>query len=340
MSRARSSLAVRRGRYLGQPQQYRGPFTHGDQITKANIGPQGPLTASGSIVAVNGQIIQNLEISGTVKIPVGASVRIYNTRIIGPPSAASAEYTVKATASGGCFVDIQDSEIITQGSATKCIAGTSDISVSMKRTILRGGTDNAFFNVLNSPGIIATGDPRVPLARLLIEDCWLGDCQHPPGAHADCLQIDGGGYAVIRRCNMENFLVPLTDSVLTTEAVISQSTCGNSALICSQNSSNPVKIDHTVLESCLVNGGNYTVYLVAPDGLPFDHQYCTNNKFGLYHNFSMLRFDDVDPTSHRSGNTWAYTGITGGGLSVVAGDAIPGESAPLAGHFFLRRRHF
>jgi hypothetical protein len=229
-------------------------------------------------------------------------------------------------------------EVITRGSATKCLAVTGLSNANIKRTVFRGGTDNAFFNVDNSPGLIPTDDRRTPMARILIEECWFGDCMHPTGAHSDCIQIDGGGYAVIRRCNIENFVMDGAADPLTTQSVISQDTVGNSAVITSQNSSNPVQISNVVLQDNLFNGGNYTVYMTAPDGLPMHHQYMDGNKFGLYHRFAHLRFPDDEPNSSRVGDTWAYTGITGAGTSVIAGTPIPGESTPIPAVLYRSRR--
>lgn len=306
-------------------------FTHGDQITKTNIGPTGTLTPfTGTISAVDGQIIENLEITGSpaINVKAGAQVIIRNCRLIGLSTTAAAGYTLKATAAGGLYVQVEDCEIITRYAQTKSIAMSGDGHISVKRTVLRGGTDDVFYSTPpNSPGVIATGDSRLPLARVLMEECWVGDQQFFTGAHNDGIQIDGGGYTCVRRCYISGFRMAAGADPLTTSATETTADLANSALITTQNSSNPSQISYVVLENSYVNGGNYTVYMTAPDGLPMNHMFMTGNKFGLVFRFGHLRFDDTDATSARSGNTWAASGTTSSGLVVTAGQSIPGESA-------------
>lgn len=174
---------------------------------------------------------------------------------------------------------------------------------------------------------------------MLLEECWFGDVFHPPGAHSDCVQIDGGGYTVIRRCNIQNFLLQETDDVLATSAALSNATVGNGAVICTQDPANPNQMSYVVLTDSLVDGGNYTVYMAPLNGLPAHNMYMDGNQFGLRHRYGPLIFQDADPASSRTNDTWAYTGITGTGMFVNSGDPLPGDLLSTTGTTYMHRRN-
>jgi hypothetical protein len=296
-------------------------FTHGEQIQKSLIGPSGNLTPSGSLSSIkNGTVIENKEITGSVSIAAGAEVLIRNTRIIGVSNAPAGAYSLKATAGGGLSVTLDNCEIICQSGSAKSIVMTGDGNITARRTIIRGGQDNIYVNPYPSPGRITTEDLDVPHARVLIEESWLGDLVRVSGGHCDAFQVDGGGFVVIRRSKLLGFNVSLDSSVLTTTADEILDNLSNSAFIKTSNAANPVASSDIAVRDSLFNGGNYTLNI---GNTP--RAFVTGNRLGLVHRFGPITFSDNSGTSHGSGNVWSTTGVTSKGMSVVAGQPVPGS---------------
>jgi hypothetical protein len=295
-------------------------FTHGEQIQKSLIGPSGSLTPSGSLSSIkDGTVIESKEVTGSVSIAAGAKVTIRNTRIIGALNAPAGAYTVKATAGGGLHVTLDNCEVICRSGLSKTVAMSGDGNITVRKTLLRGGQDALYVNPLNSPGVISTGDPDIPMARVLVEDSWLGDMVRVSGGHVDCCQIDGGGYVLVLRSKLPGFNLPIGTDPL--NASVDATELANSAVICSQNSTNPVQISYVKLDSNWLDGGNYTAALAPPDGLPVHHAWALNNRFGLQHRYAPTRFP-VEIT--KFGNVWGLSGSTVCCGNVTAGQPVSG----------------
>ena len=294
-----------------------GGFSHGAEITKAGIGPTGPLTASGSLSLKDGDVIENRDINGVISLAAGAHAVLRNCRIVGPLDAAKSTYSAKLTAGGGLLLEMHDCEVVTRYAETKGVVMWGDGNVAAYRTIFRGGTDNAYLNPHNTPGRIATGDADVPHARALFEDCWFGDLQRYSGSHSDCFQVDGGGYTLLRRCRIMSYNIPLGSDPLTVEADGSELASGG--LILTQNSTSPNQLSHVALVDSWAEGGNYTVDMNPTDGLVPHSMVARGNRFGLAHRYGPLR---TPPDTTRTGNVWGETGTTGSGTQVSAGDPL------------------
>lgn len=279
-------------------------FTHGEQIQRCAIGPTGTLTSSGSLIPSNGSVIENLEITGNVKFLAGVTATFRNCRFIGLPTAPAGAYTIKATDGGGLYVILENCEIITRGAPANGLAMFGDGNVSAKRCIFRGGTDNVYLNPNNSPGLITSNDPDIPLARILLEECWFGDVQRTTGSHSDPIQIDGGGYAIVRRCRIMGYNIPIgTDPLTTTDGI----ELANCAMICTQNPANTNQTSYVKLIDSWLEGGNYTAYLNPPDGLPIQNVYASGNRFGIAHRYGPLLTPN---NATRFGNIWGQNGST------------------------------
>ncbi|MGL5912075.1 MAG: hypothetical protein ACRCZP_18875, partial [Phycicoccus sp.] len=265
----------------------------------------------------NGEVISDSEI-GNCSIRAGATVTFRRCRFVG---GGANSYLIRATAGGGLHVILEDCELIQRSGASKGLVMFGDGNVTVKRTIFRGGQDNAFFNPPNSPGVIPTGDSLVPNARVLIEECWFGDLERIPGSHTDCVQVDGGGYMVMRRSRIMSYSIPQgADPQLVRISDPATAELGGGGLIATQNSSSPSQITGLAVRDCWAEGGNNTIDINPSDGLPVVGAAVTGNRFGVRHRFQPLLTNGV-----RAGNTWGQSGVSARYGEVVAGTPLPGE---------------
>lgn len=309
-----------------QPRPPDGQFIHGEQINKSVIGWGGTLTEwTGGSSFSGTQVIENTRISNRLlTIAKGATITFRNCQIIGSLSANT--YTIKAIAGGGQRVTLENCEVISRAGtqSARCLATWDDASIHARRTIFRGGIDNIYCNGPNSPGLIPTGDPVVPMARVLLEECWFGDVERIGTSHTDCIQFDGGGYAVLRRNRIMSYNIERGSDTLTTAADNTSRASGG--IIATQLSSNPSKISRLVLRDNWAEGGNYTVDVNPSDGLPVTEVVATGNRFGINHQFGALRLPASLVEPNRD-NRWGQTGTTGSGITVTAGQLLPGSSS-------------
>jgi hypothetical protein len=243
-----------------------------------------------------------------VTIAAGANITFRNCRFVGPRGQST--YTIRATAGRGLRLVLEHCEVVartTTSETPRCLTAWGDGSVQAVRTIFRGGIDNVYLNLLNSPGKIFTGDPLVPYARSHFKECWFGDNQRVNASHSDMVQIDGGGFAVFERCRLMAFNVPRGSDPLSTRANPDNGELCSNGIILSQNSTNPKKISHVAVRNCYAEGAGFTLNMNPKDGLTVDKVAVTGSKFGLRHRFGPLNLPASRVTS---GNTWAATGWT------------------------------
>jgi hypothetical protein len=258
-----------------------------------------------------------------VTIAAGAQITFRNCRFVGPR--AQSTYTIRATAGRGLRLILENCEVVartTTSETPRCMTAWGDGSVQAVRTIFRGGIDNVYLNLLNSPGKIATGDPLVPYARSHFKECWFGDNQRVNASHSDMVQIDGGGYAVFERCRLMAMNVPRGSDPLTTRANPDTGELCSNGIILSQNSTNPKKISHVAVRNCYAEGAGFTLNMNPKDGLTVDKVAVTGCKFGLRHRFGPMNLPASRVTS---ANTWAVSGWTKDRktpIYVTAGSAV------------------
>lgn len=300
-----------------------GTIAHGSQLAATSlqvgsqIGPSGTLTSLSGRTFTNGEVISNRLIEGHGAIAAGATVTFNNCRFVG--SGANA-YVLNCTAGGGLHAILNDCEMVQRSALSKGLVMWGDGNVTMRRSIFRGGQDNVFFNPVGSAGIISTGDSLVPSARVLAEDCWYGDCERIADSHTDCFQIDGGGFALLRRVRIMAYNIPVGSDPLTTRVTNpATASLGGGGLITTQDSRRPSQINRVAIRDSYADGGNITVHMNPTDGLPILNTAATNNHFGL-----RFRFDPLQGGHTRFGNVWGQSGVNGDGVNVVVGQPIPG----------------
>lgn len=304
-------------------------FTHGEDIpalsgdAAAVIGPHGALTPwTGSTTFSGTQTISN-RIFSSARIAAGANITFKNCRFTG--WAGQASYTINATAGGGLKVTLEDCEVIAQSltsSTPRCVTMWGDGNVEARRTIFRGGIDNLYLNPAGTQGAIATGDPDTPYARVLIEDCWLGEILRVPASHSDPVQIDGGGYVVFRRSRLMGYSLDTLDPNTDRITDVWSATLSGGGFICTQNSSALSLITNVRLRDSWFEGGNYTVDLNPPEN-PTQNCSATNNKFGRRHRFGVLRTSSGGTAT--SNNVWGQSGTTPdrtNPITVTAGEPV------------------
>lgn len=309
--------------------------SHGEQLPPTSdlaasvIGPQGTLTPYvGADRFIGTQTFTDTEFSGSTwyQMP-GAITTFRNCRFIG--SLGQTTYTLQSTRDGGAIMRLFDCEIITRtttGATPRCLTMWGDGNVEVHRTIFRGGIDNVFFNPIGSAGLISTGDPFVPNARVWLDQCWFGDYQRVPNSHSDAIQMDGGGYMLITKCRMMGYTLPEGSdplSVRISDPVTAE--LGGGVLITTQDSKNPSLIEYVAMRDSRAEGGNYTVDTTPDDGLPVVKTEMTDNLFGIRHRYGSLVTNGLN-TNNRWGQT-GRIGPTGTGALVTAGQLVPGSVA-------------
>ncbi len=280
-------------------------FTHGDQIRRDLIGPSGPLTDIGSIATTrDGQEFESVRVAAG-SLNVKHHVTLWNSMVVGTPTAASASYTVKHTASLGKLLTLNNCRIVARSPATKVLTMYGAGGIRAYRTIFDGGTDNAFVKP-------EAGDyPGLGGYSAVFEECLFGRLLRSTGSHNDCVQVDSDGQAdggcLLLRCYLDSRCCP--GDPLTVEA---DSTRGGTALIITGGgaSKNVDVID------CYGDGGNITFQM---QGGPGTTGTLRNARLGLDHQFSpVLTGNGVT----KNNNRWAATGMTACCGQVTAGQLI------------------
>lgn len=310
-------------------------ITNGSEIPPTSaqaetlIGAQGtltPHTGATTFTAAMGKVtIENALIEGNIRVRSGADVTLRNCRIIGPPG--STTYAVRINEGGNARLLLEDCTVVCRsvaGGATggaMCVVGWGDVSLALRRTVIRGGIDGIHFHG-KGPAIWATGDPNIPLATLLVEECWIGDNERLPGSHSDLFQMAGKApnYVtnfVFQRNRWMGYSLPEGADALTNRADPATSGMASAGFMNSTGGASQIAIRANWYE-----GGNN----IIDGGNVLDASTCwiTDNLFAPKANFSAaVRVGNWNNHNNR----WATTGTLTNGTQTVAGELIPG-SAP------------
>jgi len=305
-------------------------ISHGEQLPPLSfdaasvIGPSGTLTEWSASTTLSGtQTITDRSFTNKgITIQAGANITFENCRIIG--NLGQTSYTIKVIAGGECQVTLLDCEVIARSTTSqtpRCLAMWGTGNVRAERTIFRGGIDNVFLNPDNTPGLFSTGDPLVPDARGWFVNCWFGDYQRVGNSHSDAAQIDGGGYVLFDACRMMGYTLDTGADPLTTWITDPLTDgLGAGVILATQNSGAPKRISNVAVRRCWAEGGNYTVDLSPPDGIPVTLTAVTDSKFGRRFRYAPLRGGTAN-----SNNVWGQSGPSGPDLTgavVTAGQPI------------------
>lgn len=248
----------------------------------------------------HGQVIEGLDISGGVLVAHNATVR--NCRVVGTPDAGGAGYTIKFAAAVN--LDMADTEVICRSADTKAIAVLGGASLTMVRSVARGGEDALYVKTTGS--VDAT-------------ESWFGDVQRFAGSHTDVIQIEQVNGAVFTRCRIEGFTLADGGDPFTDEADGSVLSAGG--IICTQDSGASTQIDGVHLVDSWIEGAIWTVYLDPNDGLTPTDTRVTGCRFGTAHSSGPL---NVPGDTALANNTWGESGTTACCGPVTAGTPIGG----------------
>jgi hypothetical protein len=245
-----------------------------------NTGPTAPelLVPSGSItVREDGAVIENVFVSGTINVEA-ADVTIRNFRIDGggDSSGGGASYGINVK-SDARNVLIEDGEIF--GISSSGLLGAN--FTARRLNIHHSGGD----------AIKTTGNN-------LVESSWVHHLGMNPGAHADGNQTRSGSNITFRG----NFFdMPIPESAAGPGAPFNS----NAASI---NQAAIGDISNMEFDSNWMNGGNYTLYIVAQYGFSFIGCTVINNRFGRDYRFGVLSTNGDIEDLFFSGNVWDDTG--------------------------------
>lgn len=239
------------------------------------------LTPSGSItVDTDGAIIENLDITGTIKIEAD-NVTVRNTRITSP---GSSRYTVNLN-DNVKNLQFEDCEIIVGNVlGNKVIAPRSGVDYSFRRCDLSGGEDLIH-----------------PSSNGVIEDNYFHNLQYVPTGHNDTVQVLGGANTVVRHNTMLVYDGPI-DGFPDTGRTF------NAALMIGNLRGN---FSNFEFSDNLINGGNFTIN--ANWGSVDDGQFSAsniriiNNRIGCDFRFGPIASDTADYATV-SGNVWDKNG--------------------------------
>jgi hypothetical protein len=142
--------------------------------TNTGVPPGTVLTPSSSLtVRQNGQVVQGLDIKGTITV-LANDVTIRRVRIT-----TGDYYPIRYFDNGNTGLTVEDSEIIgTSDSVTSAVAFAN---YTARRLNVHGMAD----------GFKAD-------SNVLIQDCWIHDLRNGPGQHNDGVQSTGGKGVTIR----------------------------------------------------------------------------------------------------------------------------------------------
>ena len=314
------------------PPPHTGPITHGSQLPATSdlaeqvIGPKGTLNNYDGPTDLYGKVlIENALIyEKNLRVRAGADVHIKNSKVIG--AYGSANYTIRLNDGGGARLLIEDSTVVCRANngGSYPISGWGDTSLAIKRSVIRGGLDGVHYHGTGAP-VWATGDPFIPWATFLMEDCWLGDNERLPGSHSDLRQSAGTRPNYIRdylerRNRFMAYSIPMYSDTLTTRANPEVSGYGSCCWINSTDGKGTIGGgSYFGLRDNWFEGGNYMIDCGA-DGSP---AVMTGNLFAPRANFGAVTGGG---SWDKRNNRWAYSGTLGNGFVAVGGALIPGSS--------------
>lgn len=308
-----------------------GVFTHGSEIPSSSlaaeqvIGARGPLnTYTGPTDLYGTHHIENALIyEKNVRIRPGADVTLSNVRLIGPPG--STTYAIRINDGGGARLLMEDCTVVCRsvaGGATggsMNIVGWGDVSLAIKRSVVRGGIDGLHFHGKGAP-VWATGDPDIPWATLLVEDSWFGDNERLPGSHSDLFQMAGKSPNYIenyvwRRSRWAGYSLGAGEDALTNRADPATAGMASAGFMNSTGGASRIAIRKNMYE-----GGNW----VVEGGNVLDPDTCwiTDNLFAPRANFGAIRNAN---NWHNHNNRWAASGTLNNGTQVVGGELVAGS---------------
>lgn len=319
--------------------QVPGTITHGSQLPATSdlaeqaIGAQGSLPAytgpTDFTAAMGAVVVEDATINGNVRIREGANVTLRNCRVIGPPG--STTYTVRINEGGNARLLLEDCTVVCRSAAgateggSMAVMGSGDVSLALRRTVVRGGIDGIHFHG-KGPAIWATGDPFIPYATLLVEECWVGDNERLPGSHSDLFQMAGNrpnrvrDYAFLRNRWM-GYSISESGDTLTERADPTTSAMASACWINSTgNDDTGPGATHIAIRDSWFEGGNNVIEGGA-DAAPSE---ITGNLFAPVANFNVTR---ALGNWVNTNNRWAYSGTLGSGIEAVGGQLIPGSAA-------------
>lgn len=312
-------------------------ITHGSELPATSsaaeqvIGAQGNLdeymgpvditAAMGKVVIENQTIYER-----NLRVRAGADVTLRNVRLIGPPG--SSTYTARMNEGGNARLLLEDTTVVcrsTVGSSEGrfCVAGWGDTSLALRRTIIRGGIDGVHFHG-KGPAIWPTGDPLIPMATFLMEECWLGDNERLPGSHSDLRQSAGTRPNRItnyleRRNRFMGYSLSEGQDALTSSADPATSGMASCCWINSTGSPDQPAGAYIALRKNWFEGGNN----IIEGGDSIGPCELTDNLFAPRANYrATSRVDSWLNVNNR----WAASGTLGNGTQVVGGELIPGST--------------
>ena len=310
-----------------------GEITHGEDLPQLSADAEtflevatGSLTEWTDSTTLSGtQVIENRSFTNTlVHIAAGADITLRNCLLQGPLGQTS--YTIRSVQGGESKLNLENCLLIcrtTESTSPRALTYWGATSVRAYRCVFRGGIDNVYSNTDPSAGLHAAGDALVTNARTLFEECWFGDVQRVESSHSDGIQFDGGGYAVIRRCRIMGYSLPVGSDPLTTRVTSpSSADLSSGVLIATQNSGDPNQLTHIALRDSWFEGGNYTVDMDPPDGLPPQDMAASGCRWGIRHQFGPLR---LPGGSTNVDNRWGQAGATVCCGTVSVGQLLPGS---------------
>jgi hypothetical protein len=205
------------------------------------------LTPSGSLkVKKNGEIVENLDVSGQIRI-MADNVTVKNCRIKAGTSAsaypahvASSEYT--GTVFEDCEIDGN---------------GVSSVAAGLKNITLRRCNIHNGIDLVRADG------------NVLIEDNWLHNPARTPGSHNDAIQMLKGSNVIIRRNTIDMYVEGATPA---------EDDPHNACFIISAGDSGG-PVDNVVIEDNWIEGGNYGMYLGSGGTYPVTNVKVRRNTF-------------------------------------------------------------
>lgn len=301
-------------------------------LAEAMIGaaPDLPLyTGPTDITAAMGPVvIENVTIyEKNVRVRAGANLTLRNVLLIGPYG--STTYTLRMNEGGGARCLVEDSTIVCRASegGTYPVSGWGDTSLCLRRTVIRGGLDGVHYHG-KGPAIWETGDPLIPYATFLMEECWLGENERLPGSHSDLMQMAGSrpnnitNY-VWRRNRFMAYSIPMYADTLTTR-VDPDAPDAQFASACWIDSTGGKGYEgggsgYAVRDNWFEGGNN----MFAAGDWDCSPAAFTGNRFAPRANFAAATGIGNWETHD---NRWAYSGTLKNGTVCVGGELIPGTN--------------
>ena len=309
-----------------------GVFTHGDQIFRYNIGrpdgfyPEDTRTTIGAPTVRNGatftsansnSVVENVRFTNNVVVDVGCTNITFRYCLFDPPVTTNGgQYAFRKNGTGRVFVE--DSTFLGKHAGGKTIYNSNPGGIWFKRCLMLGSRDI----VHCGPGAVGTPMPFPEAtctdfsgARMVLEDCFVGDGIRYAGGHVDCFQWDSdGGDMIIKRSKLQSYSMNHPDVPRTAIGVPTNP--GNACWIGSYGA-NVGQLGRFSLEKCVMDGGNLAINGSPPDGPDPLILAVRDCKFGSDGSFTfegnpyvgVYRYGTgVGDATHASNNTWKNTG--------------------------------